>query len=197
MTAGIVLAGGRGTRLGGVDKAAIEVGGRALVDYVYAALEGCAPIVAVGGPGVNRIGVRVVREEPPFGGPVAAIAAALDALGDADETWLLACDLPRADRIVARLRTEEIGVDDGIILVDADGRAQWLAGRHRTAALHAAVDALPDPVGASMRSLVSRLRLRRVRDLDEASIDVDTAADLDAYRLTPADHSLRTEESHR
>ncbi|MCF8587676.1 molybdenum cofactor guanylyltransferase [Gordonia liuliyuniae] len=194
-TAAIVLAGGRGTRLGGVDKAAVKVGGRPLVDHVYAALDGF-PIVAVGPASVHRPGVRVVREAPPFGGPVAAIAAALDVLGDTDETWLLACDLPRADRIVGALHAEAIDDDDGVVLIDTDGHTQWLAGRYRVAALRDAVAALPAVVGASMRQLVGGLRLRAVHDTVEASVDIDTRDELRAFDDLAAD-STRTEDSHR
>ncbi|MCF8603932.1 molybdenum cofactor guanylyltransferase [Gordonia sp. HY442] len=208
MIAAIVLAGGRGSRLGGVDKAAVNVGGRPLVDHVYAALDGCAPIVAVGPASIQRPGVRVVREDPPFGGPVAAIAAALEMLADvneiwadktsADETWLLACDLPRAERIVARLTSEEIGPDDGVVLVDGSGHVQWLAGRYRTSALRRAVAGLPVPAGASMRRLLDELRLRTVDDPDHAGIDIDTPEDLVAFE-TPDPHAKphRTKDCHR
>ncbi|MCF8571762.1 NTP transferase domain-containing protein [Gordonia sp. HY002] len=198
MTAAIVLAGGRGSRLGGVDKAAVNVGGRPLVDHVYAALDGCAPIIAVGPASIQRPGVHVVREDPPFGGPVAAIAAALDALGDVNETWLLACDLPRAERIVARLTAEEIGPDDGVVLVDRSGHVQWLAGRYRTSALRRAVAALPAPAGASMRRLLDELRLRTVDDPDDAGIDIDTPEDLVAFETPdPHAHPHRTKDSDR
>lgn len=182
MTAAIVLAGGRGSRLGGVDKAAVEVGGRPLVDHVYAAVAGCDPIVAVGPHSVARPGVVVVREEPVFAGPVAALSAALAVIGDVEETWLLACDLPRATGIVAGLRAEPIGDDDGVLLVDSGGHAQWLAGRYRTAALRGAVDVLPDPAGAPLRRALADLRLRGVDDTDGVSLDVDTPDDLATYR---------------
>ncbi|MES2867290.1 MAG: NTP transferase domain-containing protein, partial [Actinomycetota bacterium] len=71
----IVLGGGRSARLGGVDKSAVEVDGIALIDHVYAAIRGCRPVIAVGPDGIGRHGVRVVREDPPFGGPAAAVAA--------------------------------------------------------------------------------------------------------------------------
>ncbi|HCS59936.1 MAG TPA: molybdopterin-guanine dinucleotide biosynthesis protein, partial [Microbacterium sp.] len=50
MTAAIILTGGRASRLGGVDKASVEIDGIPLVDHVYAAVTGCAPIIAVGPP---------------------------------------------------------------------------------------------------------------------------------------------------
>lgn len=182
--AAIVLAGGRGSRLGGADKAAVEIDGRPLVDRLIAAVEGNEPVVVVGPPTLERPGVVVVREDPPFGGPVAAIAAALDALGaSAAETWLLACDLPRAARIVELLGRAPLpqGVD-GLALVDADGRTQWLAGRYRVAALRRAIAALPKVDGASMRALLEPLGITTVPDRGGAALDLDTWAAIEHYR---------------
>ena len=47
-TAAIILAGGRASRLGGADKASVEVDGRALLDHVLDAVEGCSPLIVVG-----------------------------------------------------------------------------------------------------------------------------------------------------
>ena len=49
-TAAIILAGGRASRLGGADKASVEVDGRALLDHVLDAVEGCSPVIVVGLP---------------------------------------------------------------------------------------------------------------------------------------------------
>ncbi|MEU4337703.1 NTP transferase domain-containing protein [Micromonospora lupini] len=97
--AAVVLAGGAARRMGGVDKPALPVGGRSMRDRVLAAVGDAAPRVLVGpGDGVAE-GVRVTREDPPGGGPVAATAAGL-ALLDPETTLvaLLAADLPLLTR---------------------------------------------------------------------------------------------------
>ncbi|WP_437582609.1 molybdenum cofactor guanylyltransferase [Paramicrobacterium sp. CJ85] len=194
--AAIVLAGGRGSRLGGVDKASVDIDGRMLLEHVLAAVSAASPTIVVGPPHLERPGVTVVREDPPFSGPVAGIAAALSALqqtgeaphDDASETWLLACDLPRASSIVAQLADAPIPADrDGIALVDAAGREQWLAGRYRVRALRAAVSALPSVTDASMRRLLSGIRLHLIADRDGASVDLDTWNDIDHYRSNRED----------
>src|SRR5207253_721892 len=76
---GIVLAGGRARRLGGVDKPALLVGGRSMLATAVAAL-GEACLVTVVGPEVT-------------GGPVAAVAAGLRD-GTAAAVVVLAADLP-------------------------------------------------------------------------------------------------------
>lgn len=188
--AAIVLTGGRASRLGGVDKPSIEIDGIPLVDHVYAAVRDCAPIIAVGPASCGRACVRVVREDPPFGGPVAAIAAGLAALADSDaaETWILACDLPLAPMLVARLSAVPIPPGaDAMIAVDADGREQWLAGRYRVGSLRDALAALSNPSGASVRALVAPLVLHTVADEGSAR-DLDTWADIEEHRERRKDH---------
>ncbi|WP_273653070.1 molybdenum cofactor guanylyltransferase [Cellulomonas fimi] len=76
----VVLAGGRAQRLGGTDKGSVVVAGRALVDHALAAVADASALVVVGPPSVARPGVLTVQESPPFGGPVAGLAAGLTAL---------------------------------------------------------------------------------------------------------------------
>lgn len=189
MIAAIVLAGGRAERLDGADKAAVEVDGRALIEAAYAAVAGAAPVIAVGPQTIARAGVVTVREDPPFGGPVAGVNAAVAELdrvqeqSPAAETWLLACDLPRAELIVAQLRDIPIPEDcDGVILRDSAGRDQWLAGRYRVASLRSALTALPDVRDVSMRKLLAVLNIRTVDDRVGAALDLDTWADVERYR---------------
>jgi len=187
--AALVLAGGRSARLGGVEKATVEIDGIPLIEHVYAAVRGCTPIIAVGPDDIGRPGIRVVREHPAFGGPAAAVAAgvmALDGAG-ATETWLLACDLPRATELVARLAKVPLPDDaDAIVAVDAEGRMQWLAGRYRISALKGAVAQHPESAGMSMRKLFEGLRLHPVDD-DGTAVDLDTWAAIEDYRSTRKD----------
>ncbi|APU14361.1 MULTISPECIES: NTP transferase domain-containing protein [Actinoalloteichus] len=80
--AAVVLAGGGGRRLGGVHKPALTAGGRTLLDRVLHALRGVRPVVVVGPTISTEVEVHWTREEPPLGGPVAALAAGLDRLAE-------------------------------------------------------------------------------------------------------------------
>jgi len=182
--AAIVLTGGRASRLDGADKASVEIDGIPLVDHAYAAVRDCAPIIAVGPVETGRRGVCVVREHPPFGGPVAAITAGVSALNDSDavETWILACDLPLAPLLVEKLGRVPLPPNaDAVIAVDSDGREQWLAGRYRVSSLRTALERFADPSGVPMRALVATLNLHAVPDEGSAR-DLDTWADIDEYR---------------
>lgn len=184
--AAIILAGGRAIRLGGAEKALLEVGGvtllRATVDAADAG--GCLPIVIAGPAVADDPRVQWVREDPPFGGPVSGIAAALPLI-ETTEVLVLATDLPRADEAVSfLLETAAFAAyGDGLCLADESGRPQWLTGLYRTAALRRAAQALPrDGAGASVHALLADLEIATVRAPAGVVRDIDTWEDLDKAR---------------
>lgn len=175
----IVLAGGRGTRLGGVDKGGLEVGGRSLLDRALAAVAGCSQVVVVGDL-APRPGVVVTREDPPHGGPAAAVGAGL-ARVRAPWVLLVACDLPEAEDAVAALLAADRG-PDGVLAVDAAGRRQHLLSLVATDALRASVRAAGDLDGAPLRRLLASLRLAELVLPPRLTQDVDTWHDLGRAR---------------
>lgn len=191
----ILLVGGRSTRMGGGAKPLLEVGGRTLLSRALAAMTdaGCAPILAVGPELDPDPRLRWVREDPPFSGPAAAIAAAVAALahragvdgsddGDGAEWMLvLAGDLPHAHRVVTRLTSAASSAPphaDAVVLT-ADGHPQWLAGVYRTHALRASIRAATGELAdSSCRALLGGLDITWLADEDGITADIDTPADL-------------------
>jgi molybdopterin-guanine dinucleotide biosynthesis protein A len=178
--AAVVLAGGRAARLGGQAKPQLEVGGRTMLAAVLEAVADADPRLVVGPPQPVPRGVRVVREDPPRGGPVAAMRAGL-AHVDADVVAVLAGDLPfLTAAVVGELRARLTG--DGVLVVDDTGRDQLLLGVWRTAALRAALDAAPAGP-TSVRKVLAPLAVRRLRPAPEPGqpppwTDCDTPAEL-------------------
>src|SRR5579875_3815939 len=162
----IILAGGRGRRLGGRDKPGLVVGGRTLLRSVVAAAVGAGArqLIVVGPPRPGYgPGVRFVTEEPPGAGA------------------LLAADLPflRAGHLGALLRAAE-RAGAGAVLADDGGRPQWLAGCWRTSALRAAAAGY---AGDSLRGLLGPLAPALVRLAPAPGepppwLDCDTPEDL-------------------
>jgi molybdopterin-guanine dinucleotide biosynthesis protein A len=82
----VIIAGGRGERLGEVRKGDLRIGGRRLVDRVAEALGAVAPPLMIAtGPGDARLrlpdgATGVADIDAPFGGPLAGLAAAIGAL---------------------------------------------------------------------------------------------------------------------
>ncbi len=189
----IVLAGGAARRLGGADKPGLTVGGRTLLDRVLACCAEARTTVVVGPerptaaerattvtPGPARpVSPRWTREQPPGGGPLAAVAAGLELATTAEVVLLLAADLPFLDLVtVRRLVAAVTGEVQAAVLVDDAGRDQPLAAAYRTAALRAALAPLGDPAGLPLRRLTAGLRTVRLADSEGASYDCDTWPEL-------------------
>jgi molybdopterin-guanine dinucleotide biosynthesis protein A len=179
----VVLAGGRASRLGGIDKTALGGPGDTLLDRALRATAGAAARVVVAGEEARRPvpGVAWATETPRYGGPVAALAAALALPGLHSTTvLLLAADLLRAEEAVPALLAaiDTGGTMDGWLAVDRDGRDQPLLAVYRRAPLEAALAALPGgPAGAPLRLLLGPLALARIPLDPSLLVDVDTAAD--------------------
>lgn len=173
----VVLAGGQGSRMGGVSKADLLVGGERLLDRVLRAAADARTRVVVGAVAVPD-GVTLTREDPPGTGPAAGIVAGLDAVGlPSPWTLVLACDLPDAPAAVAALlaATSGVGEDtDGACLTDADGAPQHLLALYRTPALRAACADYGDPRNRSVRRMVAPLRLMGVAAGRASAEDIDT-----------------------
>ncbi|MET9433450.1 DUF6457 domain-containing protein [Streptomyces sp. NPDC006551] len=92
----IVLAGGAARRLGGVDKPQVRVGGRALLDRVLGGCRGAGRTVVVGSRRETVRPVEWAGEEPPGGGPLAALGAGVRAV-TAGTVLVLSADLPFLD----------------------------------------------------------------------------------------------------
>jgi molybdopterin-guanine dinucleotide biosynthesis protein A len=173
----IVIAGGRATRLGGVDKTALLFEGRTLLQRALDAVADARQIVVVGSE-VNIDGVTHATEEPRWGGPAAALQAGMDCLRTSrvEFTVVIAADLPRvADALPVLLASLDDG--DGVIAVDSTGRRQHLLGVYRMAALRHAIADSQTLAHAPVRAITGALLLREVAVSDELCADVDTADD--------------------
>lgn len=159
----IVLAGGRATRFGGIDKTAVAVEGVRILDRVLAGV-GSADHVIVVGPEVS-------------GGPVAALAAGLSALS-APIVVTLAGDQPWIAPAVPLL-VAAVGDSDAAVLV-AEGRRHYLAAAWRTSSLRAAIAELDGPVNAAVRTLFEGRSIVEVADSGDWSRDIDSPTDLAA-----------------
>ena len=166
------MTGGASRRLG-QDKATAAVGGARLIDAILADLPAEVPVVIVGPDPQAARPVIVTREDPPGGGPAAAIAAGLRHVRT-PFVAVLAADMPFA---VPALRG--LGQPDRDAVVPrAGGHPQPLCARYRTTALRGA-----SPVaGMSMKALLERLRVDYVDRPAAAFLDIDTPEDLQAAR---------------
>jgi molybdopterin-guanine dinucleotide biosynthesis protein A len=94
--AAAILAGGRATRLGGANKAALLLGGMRIVDRQLAALREVADrvfIVATNAAPYADLGVRIVPDIIPNAGPLGGIYTAI-VNSPCERTLVVGCDMP-------------------------------------------------------------------------------------------------------
>lgn len=141
----VVLAGGRGRRMGGVDKGLVEYRGRLLVEWVLEALKPqVGGIVISANRNLERYaayGHRVLPDTlPDFPGPLAGVLAALDAV---TSDWLLVvpCDTPhlpgdlaarllsaaKAGAVALAIAADEVQVQHSCFLMRRDLREDLAA----------------------------------------------------------------------
>lgn len=187
----VVLAGG-GSRRFGADKLNALVHGESLLDVVVGNLPPDAEVIVVGPARAIARPARFVREDPPGGGPAAALVAGLRIAltGSAAEFATVPGDAPESGRaigsLLATLRAEGV---DAVVATDQNGFEQPLQlALTRTGA--EALIAAAGPTGAagqSARALLSRLDPAAIRQpTDAASLrDIDTRDDLTAWLHRP------------
>lgn len=182
ITAGI-LVGGRGVRLGGVDKARLRrADERSYLQHIVGSLTGLVGEVVLLGRSEQRyaeVDCRLLADQRDSAGPLAGLESLLLA-DSAPWVLLLACDLPRFDSgLVHALAAER---DADLLAVVAQTRR----GLEPTCALYAA--ALHDQVSAALDAgeralhrLVERIPHRRVAmagELESALTNVNLPQDL-------------------
>jgi molybdopterin-guanine dinucleotide biosynthesis protein A len=176
--AAIVLAGGRAERLDGADKASIEHAGRSLLEHAIGALLDAHEVVVVGDPVPTSRPVTFCREEPRFGGPVAALLTGYDALARRPTTLgVLAVDMPRVTPSTFRRLHQAAAGREGAFLCDDEGHRQ-LAGVLDPARLEAVRPDHEAQHGMPMRVLLADLDLALLPPAGDEGRDVDTWADL-------------------
>lgn len=179
----VVLAGGRARRLGGRHKPGLVVRGQPVLQRVCDAVRDADRLVVVGPADAAPERALVTREDPPGSGPVPALAAGL-AHVTASRVAVLAADLPfLRERDVGAL-LESVRAAPGAVLVDGDGREQWLVGVWRVGVL---AGALAGYDGSSLRGLLAPLRPVLLPAAVEGErpppwLDCDTMEDLEAAR---------------
>lgn len=187
----IVLAGGRSSRFGR-DKLIEPIDGLPLLDRAVLAVQAVAgDVVVVAAPGTERAvpdGARVVHDPRPFEGPLAGLAAGLDALGPTvDIALVVAGDMPALVPAVLRRLVAALGDGaDAAQLADARGTARPLPAAVRRIPASVAARALIESGERRLRALPQRLTVVILEasawTVDDATAgtlrDVDSVDDL-------------------
>ncbi len=175
----VVLAGGRAARLGGADKASVEIDGRTLLARALDAVIDAAEVVVVGEAVPTERPVTFTLEDPRYGGPAAALLTGRDALLRTTPAALavLAVDMPHVSAATLRRLLVAAADRDGAVLVDPNGRRQ-LAFVVDPARLDAVRPAHEEQHHLPLHRLLAPLDLAEVPASGSEHRDVDTWADL-------------------
>ena len=178
--AGVVLAGGRSSRMGR-PKAWLDVAGTPLlvrtVGVLAAAVDGPVVVVAAAGQELPALpaGVEVVHDPVPDLGPLPAIGTGLTRVAappgaaGRELAFVAAVDLPLLRPAFVGCVLDALGPRTDVALPVAHGHHQPLAAAYRTA-LGGEIEALTAAGQGRPPSLFERVRVRR---LDEAALRAD------------------------
>jgi molybdenum cofactor guanylyltransferase len=204
-TAGIVLAGGRSTRMG-TPKAALEWHGSTLLRHVAGLLargvEGPVVVVRAAGQALPSLpaGVEVVEDARGGRGPLQGLAAGLAAVGGrAEVAYASSTDAPLLHPAFVRRVLRALDDDVDVVLPHAHGFPQPLAAAYRIALLERIERRLADD-RVRLAELFEECRVRRLdqsqlladRDLAlvdpelDSLVNLNEPADYEAARARPA-----------
>lgn len=194
---GIILAGGKGSRLGGADKARLEIGGISTLDRVRGALSELVRetiLVVNEDRPVDASAVRFLRDPRPHGGVLPALHAALEAANE-PICLLVACDMPFiCTALLSWLLRQAEGQDVVIPLVG--GQLQPMHAVYRRDTCRAAIETALSRGDRRMISFLDGLHVRRIEETEVRQLDPDlrsffninTTDDLSEARRLAASH---------
>jgi molybdopterin-guanine dinucleotide biosynthesis protein A len=162
---GIVLCGGRSTRMG-ADKGSLSFGSETMLDRITRILRTITnDVIVVGRRDQSAVTVHDAVEDE---GPLAGIAAGLSAT-TTDLNFVVACDMPLVNPVVLQSLASMIE-DHDVCVVVVDGHASVLCGVYRSR-VAATAQALFDTGERRVMRLIEQVQTKRVdaavfRDID-------------------------------
>ncbi|MHB0868021.1 MAG: molybdenum cofactor guanylyltransferase [Chloroflexota bacterium] len=190
----VVLAGGRATRLGGVNKARLEIGGVPLLDRVIAALQPLADQIVVVGHlagGLLQPGVEVVPDLFPSRSTLVGVYSGLR-MARNDLALVVGCDMPfLSTPLLQRIAQEADGYDLAVPRVGS--LLEALHAAYRRSCLPVMEQAI-DRQQFKIIDFYSQVRVREVGEADLRAVDpalrsffnVNTPSDLERARALAA-----------
>jgi len=183
--AGVILAGGRNSRMGGRDKAFLRVNGETIFARTLGVLRGCFPEVIVVSNSPEKyagFGVEVTADELPGYGPLGGLHAALGRV-TMPYAFVTACDMPFLHVEPIRYLVSRLAEQDGIVPWwdgDIEPLHALYAARLRARIAAAVVDgarAIRDLLPQLAVEYVPQAAMERVTGAAEAFRNVNTPED--------------------
>ncbi len=168
----VILAGGKGSRIGG-GKPLMRLAGERLIDRALRTARSWSDLIAVAvrkAAQVEWVNAAIITDEPGIGGPLAGLVSALSFAERSDRQFLLTipADSPFLPSDLLDRLCSEIG-DRNCALASSGGQIHPVCGLWRTNALHR----VPTYVAGGRRSLKGFAALVGFREVAWPSEPVD------------------------
>ncbi|MCA1646331.1 MAG: molybdenum cofactor guanylyltransferase [Chloroflexi bacterium] len=164
----LIFTGGRATRLGGVNKGLLEVGGTAIIGRILAAL---GPLVdervllTNDAALAEQPDVRLIFDPSPHAGVLPALAAGLQA-AEGDLCLAVACDMPFVSRpLFERLIEVQQQADADVVIPRTAG---FLEPMHAVYRRLPTLQAIREALARGEQRMISYLSAVHVREIEEA-----------------------------
>jgi molybdopterin-guanine dinucleotide biosynthesis protein A len=162
----IIFAGGRATRLGGSNKALLDVGGRRIIDRILDAIGSLVDerLVLANDSSLSGLAqAELIYDPEPHAGVLPALAAGLRA-AHGDVCLAVACDMPFVSRPLFEHLLEQL--DDADVAIPRT--AGYLEPMHAVYRRLAALEAVEATLAKGERRMISYFDALRVREVPEA-----------------------------
>jgi molybdopterin-guanine dinucleotide biosynthesis protein A len=164
----LIFAGGRATRLGGVNKALLEVGGKPIVERILDALRPLVDehVVLTNDASLERLGdARLVFDPEPHAGVLPALAAGLEA-ARGEVCLAVACDMPFVSRGVFEYLLDVLERQHADVVIPRT--ADFLEPMHAAYRRDTVLQAIRDALARGEQRMISYFPNVRVHEVDEA-----------------------------
>ena len=187
----VILAGGRGSRLGGVNKALLEVGGLPIIDR---ALRAVRPIVddlslVVNDDALTSLNLPLFYDPEPHAGVLPALLTGLQA-SSADLCLVTACDMPFIQPSLVTLLFESCA-DQDVCMPYTGGRPEPMFAVYRRESCMQAIRSTLDRGQMRMIAFLDDLRVLR---LDEPALREHDPELLTFFNVNEPDDLVRAGE---
>lgn len=178
--AGLILAGGKGRRMGGIDKGALTLSGIPLVEIICSRMKEVCVSVTIGVATSRQAETaarlvaadEIIIDQKPDSGPLPAL---YNALCLSDRTlWVSACDMPFVSSNAAVWMKKELD------RTGAEAVVPWIGGRHHPlqavyrSGCREAIASCLEAGDLRMHALLERLHVANVTEEQLKSAGVDS-----------------------
>jgi molybdopterin-guanine dinucleotide biosynthesis protein A len=164
----LIFAGGRATRLGGINKALLEVGGSRIIDRILRALGPLVDETVLLTNDASLAGlaaVRLVYDPQPHAGVLPALAAGL-AEASGELCLAVACDMPFvSSRVFEHLLQVQRETGADVVIPRSAGYLEPMHAVYRRRPVHAAIQRALE---RGEQRMIGYFRDVNVREVDEA-----------------------------